>query len=128
MYPYFQKDTMRNQLLLVGLQTVIDEWSDTFDHMPQTKLEFSVDSTGMLLFNGIALCPAFQIDSPASLACDCELFTLRTNMGEVFELYIEWPYAEDAKDSVPYLSRITRLRDLYICTDYCPPISTVSKQ
>lgn len=128
MYPYFQKDNIRNQLLLVGLQELIDEWRDEFESKPQSKLEFAVDNTGMLLFNGIALCPVFQIDSPESLSCDCELFTLRTNVGEVFELYIEWPYAEEEKNSMPYLSRITKLRDLYTCTDNLVPISAVPRQ
>ena len=128
MYPYFTKDTLRNQVLLTGLEVMIDEWRDEFECRPQTKLEFAIDSLGMLLFNGIALCPVSQIDSPESLSCDCELFTLRTNVGEVFELYIEWPYAEEEKTSEPYLSRITKLRDLYTCTDNLIPISTVPRQ
>ncbi len=117
MYQTLPPSTVRNQRLLAGLQTLIDEWRDEFENPPSTKLEFTADPMGMLYFNGIPLCPASHIDSPESLSCDCEVFTLHTNAGAAFEILIEWPFSESGEE-MPYLSRITMLRDLYVCMDH----------
>ena len=98
------------QPLLVDLDTTVDEWRENFGHVPNLDAVFKVDILGMLRLNGIALCPAHHVPTSGSLICSTDLFTLSTEVGLSFDIYIEWPFDDD-----PYISLIAKREDIYVC-------------
>ena len=102
----------KEEILLYGFQYRVEEWRHMFDTPPNIRLAFTLDSTGMLRLNGLALCPILHFDSINSMQYDAECMWLVTNTGAIFEICFEWPYEDN-----PYIASIFKREELFCGTD-----------
>jgi len=90
------------------LMELVPQWKQCFDTTPDIDLLFTVDYAGMLMVNGIVLCP-LSVVMVESITYDIYGFSIPTYMGEIYSIGIDWAY--DA--AAPSISIITKTSTLY---------------
>lgn len=95
--------------LLRGFQATIEAWKAQFDNPPCLEMDFYVDADKMLCVNSTVLCPIDTIDSKDALISEWDMFFLKTNTGDNFDILITWPF-----NGAPEIARIIKSHDLYV--------------
>lgn len=95
--------------LLCGFRDTVEEWRSQFDNPPQLELDFFVDSNGMLCLNSTVLCPVNTVESKDALISEWDMFFLKTNTGDTFDILLTWPFM-----GPPEVVRIIKSRDVYV--------------
>jgi len=97
-------------MLPAEISELYDAWKSQFDNPPDLACPFTVSSDGSLCVNDVALCPAYEIDYSQS-RYGVEQIQLATKSGEIFTIFIHWPY--EGKASV---DRIYKSVQIYSAT------------
>lgn len=104
-----EQKQMQHSDLLSGLQQIINSWKMQFDTPPALKIDFTINDANMLCVNDTVLCPADSIENAESLVAEWDMFFLKTNTGDAFDIIINWPFS-----GPPEITRIMKSRDIYV--------------
>lgn len=95
-----------------GFNQIVEQWKLQFDKAPDIEMRFGVNSLDSLCLNGIVLCP-LKDTKVQYLSFDVEEFTLATDTGTVFIIFIRWPF-----EGRPVVYRIAKHQDIFTYPDF----------